>query len=43
MSAFFTTKTKGAGLGLTLCKEVITRHYGTITFNSSVGIGTIFI
>ena len=39
---FFTAKTKGVGLGLTLCQEIITRHYGKITFESKLNIGTTF-
>ncbi|MFQ5754267.1 MAG: PAS domain-containing sensor histidine kinase, partial [bacterium] len=39
---FYTTKLKGVGLGLTLCKEMVARHNGTISFESKVGRGTTF-
>jgi len=39
---FYTTKVKGVGLGLALCKEIVTRHGGTIFFDSNVGLGTTF-
>ncbi|MFQ5865943.1 MAG: PAS domain-containing sensor histidine kinase, partial [bacterium] len=39
---FYTTKVKGVGLGLALCKEVVLRHRGTISFDSEVGTGTTF-
>ncbi len=39
---FFTTKTRGVGLGLTICNDIVTRHHGTITFTSRPGAGTTF-
>jgi len=41
---FFTTKEmgKGTGLGLTICKEIIQRHNGTIKFASKAEKGTTF-
>ncbi|MBI4685324.1 MAG: HAMP domain-containing histidine kinase [Nitrospirae bacterium] len=33
-------KTKGTGLGLALCKEIVVRYGGTIAFDSRVGKGT---
>ncbi|MDQ7062932.1 MAG: ATP-binding protein [candidate division KSB1 bacterium] len=40
---FFTTKEKGTGLGLTLCREIILKHSGNLTFESIPGKGTTFI
>ena len=38
----FTTKAKGTGLGLTVCKRVTEAHGGTILAKSTEGIGTRF-
>ncbi len=37
---FFTTKKNGTGLGVSLAKEVINCHNGTITYKSKLGEGT---
>ena len=37
---FYTTKTKGDGLGLSVCQEIISHHHGEIKFDSEVGEGT---
>lgn len=37
---FFTTKANGGGLGLSLCRDAMTRHGGEIAINSQVGEGT---
>jgi len=38
----FTTKAKGMGFGLTICKRIIEAHGGTISVDSQVGEGTTF-
>ncbi len=37
---FFSTKAKGTGLGLTVCREIIHMHGGAIGFRSEPGKGT---
>jgi signal transduction histidine kinase len=39
---FFSTKSKGSGLGLFIAKTIIEKHYGRIYFNTNTGIGTTF-
>jgi signal transduction histidine kinase len=38
----YTTKAKGMGFGLAICKRIIDAHKGTISIESSVGEGTKF-
>jgi PAS domain S-box-containing protein len=37
---FFTRKSKGTGLGLTICNELVNLHQGKIEINSHLGEGT---
>jgi signal transduction histidine kinase len=39
----FTTKSKGSGLGLSICKKIAEAQGGTIAVESKVGTGTTFI
>ncbi len=39
---FFTTKQGGSGIGLSVCKQIVTLHGGTITATSREGEGTTF-
>jgi signal transduction histidine kinase len=39
---FFTTKSKGTGLGLPICKRMVDAHSGSIEVHSKVGQGTKF-
>jgi PAS domain S-box-containing protein len=38
----FTTKAKGIGMGLAICKNIVEQHNGTIEVKSKVGQGTTF-
>jgi len=37
---FFTTKSKGTGLGLAVCHQLVSLHEGTMNFESELGQGT---
>ena len=39
---FFTTKPNGTGIGLSLCRQIILKHGGSITIDSEEGRGTTF-
>lgn len=40
---FFSTKKSGSGIGLSLCKQIIMLHKGTIQVQSVEGQGTVFV
>ena len=40
---FFTTKERGVGLGLAICQKIIKEHGGSISVQSSVARGTVFV
>jgi nitrogen fixation/metabolism regulation signal transduction histidine kinase len=40
---FFSTKKHGSGIGLSLCKQIIMLHKGTIKVQSADGQGTVFL
>jgi signal transduction histidine kinase len=37
---FFTRKSRGTGLGLTVCSQIVHLHKGSISFDSEKGKGT---
>ncbi len=39
---FWTSKAKGTGLGLALCRKVVQEHGGSLTVESEAGTGTTF-
>ena len=39
---FFTTKTAGSGIGLSLCKQIMNQHGGNISVYSEPGKGSCF-
>jgi two-component system nitrogen regulation sensor histidine kinase NtrY len=40
---FFSTRKNGSGIGLSLCKQIMLLHKGTIQVQSTAGIGTSFL
>ncbi|HNC30370.1 MAG TPA: ATP-binding protein, partial [Cyclobacteriaceae bacterium] len=40
---FFTTKKSGSGIGLSLSRQIMRQHQGTLTVKSTVGKGTEFL
>ena len=40
---FFTTKPTGSGIGLSLCKQIVTMHGGSIRVTSEIGKGSCFV
>jgi len=39
---FFTTKKEGSGIGLSICRQIITAHGGTIVVTSGIDQGSVF-
>jgi signal transduction histidine kinase len=39
---FFTTKQRGSSIGLSLCKQIMTLHGGSISVKSEEGVGSTF-
>jgi two-component system, NtrC family, nitrogen regulation sensor histidine kinase NtrY len=39
---FFSTKKSGSGIGLSLCKQIVSLHRGTLQVQSKEGVGTVF-
>jgi len=40
---FFTTKTEGSGIGLSLSRQIMRLHKGAITMRTALGEGTVFV
>jgi len=40
LDPFYTTKPSGTGLGLAICQRIVSAHGGTVSVNSTPGVGT---
>ncbi len=40
---FFSTRKKGSGIGLSICKQIVLLHQGTLHVRSKEGEGTVFV
>lgn len=39
---YFTTKSSGSGIGLSVVRQIVEKHSGEVSFRSSIGLGTTF-